>query len=285
MGWHRLTIIKSKKLKNTVIMNYQTLVAEIKSKKSCLCVGLDPDESKIPKHLLQDENCKAIVDATHTHCVAFKPNTAFFEAHGLKGWKALIAIIAYIRKNYPKHFVIADAKRGDIGNTSTKYAQTFFTEMDAHAVTVAPYMGKDSVSPFLKFENRFAVILALTSNEGAFDFQNTETKDGRKLYQSVLEKSSTWGTFENTMYVVGATKAEYLVEIRKIIPQHFLLVPGVGAQGGSLEEVMKYGKTKDIGLLINASRSILYADGSENFAQAAKLEAEKMHEEMKGYIQ
>ncbi len=270
-------------------MNYQSLVAEIKNKKSCLCVGLDPDETKIPQHLLKNDNyiydfCKAIVDATHEHCVSYKPNTAFFEAHGLKGWKALIDLITYIRKNYPQHFVIVDAKRGDIGNTSTKYAKAFFTEMDAHAITIAPYMGKDSVSPFLTFKDKFAIILALTSNEGAFDFQNLETANNKKLYQTVLEKTATWGTYKNTMYVVGATKAEYLADIRKIIPHHFLLVPGVGAQGGSLEDVMKFGKTADIGLLINASRSILYADNTANFAIAANLEAKKMHQDMQAFI-
>jgi orotidine-5'-phosphate decarboxylase len=270
-------------------MNYSELVTNIKIKRTCLCVGLDPDESKIPSHLLSSENfiftfCKAIVDATCDHCVAFKPNTAFFEAHGLKGWKALIDTISYIRNNYPNHFVIADAKRGDIGNTSSKYAQTFFSEMDAHAITVAPYMGKDSVSPFLDFKDKFTIILALTSNEGAYDFQNQTLANGKKLYELVLEKTKDWGNYQNTMYVVGATKAEFLSDIRKAIPEHFLLVPGVGAQGGSLEEVMKYGKTNDIGLLINASRSILYADKSENFAIYAKAEAKKIHDEMHLYI-
>ncbi len=270
-------------------MDYQSLVTEIKSKQTCLCVGLDPDESKIPLYLLKSENylfefCKAIVDATYRHCVAYKPNTAFFEAHGLKGWKALIDIIAYIRVNHPKHFVIADAKRGDIGNTSAKYAKAFFTEMDAHAITVAPYMGEDSVSPFLSFENRFTIILALTSNSGANDFQNLNIAADQKLFETVLEKTKNWGSHENTMYVIGATKANHLVTIRKIIPQHFLLVPGVGAQGGSLEDVMTFGKTKDIGLLINASRSILYADSTERFADFAQQEAENIHNSMKKYI-
>ncbi len=270
-------------------LNYQALVSEIKRKKSCLCVGLDPDETKIPVHLLKEENylflfCKSIIDATHLHCVSFKPNTAFFEAHGLSGWKALMDTIIYIRLNYPNHFVIADAKRGDIGNTSSKYAQAFFTEMDAHAITVAPYMGEDSIRPFLSFENRFTIILALTSNAGADNFQKLQTQTDQKLYEAVIQKTKHWGTHENTMYVVGATKATHLIGIRKIIPQHFLLVPGVGAQGGSMEEVMKHGKTDDIGLLINASRSILYADNTKDFAHFAQLEAEKIHLDMQNYF-
>jgi len=240
-------------------MTTQQLIDQIKKKKSFLCVGLDVDLNKIPQHLLQTEDPifefnKAIIDATHHLCVAYKPNIAFFEAYGLKGWQALEKTINYINKNHPEIFTIADAKRGDIGNTSTMYAKAFFEDLAFDSVTIAPYMGKDSVEPFLAFKDKHTILLALTSNQGAFDFQ-TKLVDGKELYKQVLETSKTYANSENLMYVVGATKAEYLSEIRQIIPNSFLLVPGVGVQGGNLQDVCKYGMTKDVGLLINSSRT------------------------------
>jgi orotidine-5'-phosphate decarboxylase len=271
-------------------MTRPELINQIKTKKSFLCVGLDPDMEKLPKHLLSEEDPifyfnKAIIDTTHTYCVSYKPNTAFYEAYGLKGYQSLIKTIAYIKKKYPNHFIIADAKRGDIGNTSSMYARAFFNEMKADALTVAPYMGSDSVKPFLTYQDKWVILLALTSNEGAFNFQTKRIAhlDGQKevhLYEEVLKTSKQWGTEENMMYVVGATKAQWLEEVRKIVPDHFLLIPGVGAQGGSLEEVCKYGLTKDIGLLINSSRQIIYASNKEDFAQAASKEAQKLQQEM-----
>lgn len=269
-------------------MTRAELIHEIKTKKSFLCVGLDPDIEKIPKHLL-DENdpifefCKGIIDATAPYCIAFKPNTAFYEAYGLSGMTSLEKTIKYIKLNYPKHFLIADAKRGDIGNTSTMYAKAFFNRLHADAITVAPYMGSDSVLPFLQFEGKWTILLALTSNEGAKDFQLDIGKT-EALYKHVLKTSSKWGTIDNMMYVVGATKAEWLTEIRTIIPEHFLLVPGIGAQGGSLEEVCKYGLTKDIGLIVNLSRSIIYASNDENFAKSAATEAQKIAKQMQAFI-
>ncbi len=257
-------------------------------------MGLDPDMEKLPKHLLQQEDAlfafnKAIIDATHTYCVSYKPNSAFYEAHGVKGFQSLVKTINYIKTNYPNHFIIADAKRGDIGNTSSMYARAFFQEMKADAITVAPYMGSDSVKPFLTYKDKWVVLLALTSNEGAFNFQtqrvaHVENKKEIHLYEEVLKTSKQWGTEENMMYVVGATKAQWLEEVRKIIPEHFLLIPGVGAQGGSLEEVCKYGLTKDIGLLINSSRQIIYASNKEDFAEAAAKEAEKLQQEMSKFF-
>ena len=269
-------------------MTRAELINEIKTKKTFLCVGLDPDIDKIPKHLLEDgdpifEFCKAIVDATADYCVSFKPNTAFFEAYGLSGITSMEKTIKYIKHHYPKHFLIADAKRGDIGNTSTMYAKAFFNRLHADAITVAPYMGSDSVKPFLTFAGKWAIVLALTSNEGAADFQLDEGKI-EPLYKHVLRTSSTWGNIDNMMYVVGATKAEMLTEVRAIVPKHFLLVPGVGAQGGSLAEVCKYGLTKDIGLLVNSSRAIIYASNGTNFATAAATEAKKMADEMEQYV-
>ena len=269
-------------------MTRAELINEIKTKKTFLCVGLDPDIEKIPKHLLEEEDtifefCKNIVDATANYCVAFKPNTAFYEAYGLSGITSLEKTIKYIKQYYPKHFLIADAKRGDIGNTSRMYAKAFFNRLHADAITVAPYMGSDSVKPFLEFEKKWAIVLALTSNEGANDFQLNEGKT-EPLYKHVLRTSSAWGTPENMMYVVGATKAEMLQEVRAIVPNHFLLVPGVGAQGGSLQEVCKYGLTKDIGLIVNSSRTVIYASGKENYAEAAKAEAMKIAQEMAKYI-
>jgi orotidine-5'-phosphate decarboxylase len=265
-------------------MTTQQLIAQIKIKKSFLCVGLDVDLNKIPPHLLALEDPifefnKAIIDATHDMAVAYKPNTAFFEAYGIKGWLSLQKTINYINEKHPEIFTIADAKRGDIGNTSSMYAKAFFEDLNFDSVTVAPYMGKDSVEPFLAFENKHTIMLALTSNEGAFDFQTLKV-DGVELYKQVLEISKTWKNSENLMYVVGATKAEYFTEIRKIVPDSFLLVPGVGAQGGSLSEVCKYGMNSNVGLLINSSRAIIYASKGTDFAEKAREEALKMQQEM-----
>lgn len=266
-------------------MTTQQLVQQIQYKKSFLCIGLDTDWSKIPTHLLEEEDPifafnKSIIDATHHLCVAYKPNTAFYEANGIKGWQSLQKTIHYINANHPEIFTIADAKRGDIGNTSKMYAKAFLEEMNFDSITVAPYMGKDSVEPFLSFENKHTILLALTSNAGAFDFQ-TKKIDGEELYKKVLQTASSYKGAENLMYVVGATKAEYLAEIRKIVPDSFLLVPGVGAQGGSLTEVCKYGITSDIGLLINSSRGIIYASNSADFANAARKAAENLQQQMK----
>ncbi|MFG6687118.1 orotidine-5'-phosphate decarboxylase [Mariniflexile sp. HNIBRBA6329] len=265
-------------------MNTTQLITEIKKKKSFLCIGLDVDLNKIPQHLLKEEDPifafnKAIIDATHHLCVSYKPNTAFYEAYGLKGWKALEKTIKYLNENHPDIFTIADAKRGDIGNTSTMYAKAFFEDLAFDSVTVAPYMGKDSVEPFLAFENKHTILLALTSNQGAFDFQ-TKIVEGKELYKKVLETSKTWKNAHNLMYVVGATKAEYLADIRNIIPDSFLLVPGVGAQGGNLQDVCKYGMTDNVGLLINSSRGIIYASNEEDFAQVAAEKAKELQQEM-----
>ena len=265
-------------------MTTQHLIDQIQLKKSFLCVGLDVDLTKIPKHLLETEDPifefnKAIIDATHDLAVSYKPNTAFYEAYGIKGWLSLEKTIRYINENYPNIFTIADAKRGDIGNTSSMYAKAFFEDLNFDSVTVAPYMGKDSVEPFLAFENKHTIMLALTSNVGAFDFQ-TLNVNGTELYKQVLETSKTWKNSHNLMYVVGATKAEYFTEIRKIVPDSFLLVPGVGAQGGSLSEVCKYGMNANVGLLINSSRAIIYASNGIDFAEKARAEALLMQQEM-----
>lgn len=265
-------------------MTTQQLINQIRIKKSFLCIGLDVDLTKIPQHLLQLEDPifefnKAIIEATHDIAVSYKPNTAFYEAYGIKGWISLQKTIHYINENYPEIFTIADAKRGDIGNTSTMYAKAFFEDLNFDSVTVAPYMGKDSVEPFLAFENKHTIMLALTSNEGAFDFQ-TLNVDGKELYKQVLETSKSWKNSPNLMYVVGATKAEYFTEIRQIVPDSFLLVPGVGAQGGSLSEVCKYGMNANVGLLINSSRAIIYASKEADFADKAREEALKMQQEM-----
>ena len=266
-------------------MNKQQLVENIFHKKTFLCVGLDTDVDKIPEHLFDVsddpifEFNKQIIDETADLCVAYKLNLAFYESIGLEGWDALERTVDYIRSNYPDQFIIADAKRGDIGNTSAMYARTFFGNMDFDAVTVAPYMGQDSVAPFLTYENKWTILLALTSNKGAFDFQYME-ENGEKLFEKVLKTSKEWGSDENMMYVVGATKAEMLTEIRKIIPNHFLLVPGVGAQGGSLQEVVKYGKNDECGLLVNSSRQIIYASSDVDFAEKAREEALKVQQEM-----
>ena len=265
-------------------MTTKQLIEQIHLKKSFLCIGLDVDLEKIPQHLLQEEDPifafnKAIIDATHHLCVAYKPNTAFYEAYGIKGWKSLEKTIQYINTNYPEIFTIADAKRGDIGNTSSMYAKAFFEDLAFDSVTVAPYMGKDSVEPFLAFKDKHTILLALTSNQGAFDFQ-TKSINGKELYKEVVETSKTWENSENLMYVVGATKAEFFKEIRKIIPTSFLLVPGVGAQGGNLQDVCKYGMSDSVGLLINSSRGIIYASNDENFASSAKEKAAELQQEM-----
>lgn len=270
-------------------MTREELVNQIRTKKTFLCVGLDPDTEKIPQHLLEDEDDpiyefnKKIIDATAPYCVSFKPNTAFYEAYGLNGITSLEKTIRYLRTNYPDHFLIADAKRGDIGNTSAMYARAFFKRLNTDAITVAPYMGSDSVKPFLQFENKWAIVLGLTSNEGSADFQQLHV-EGRDLFLHVIETCATWGTENNMMFVVGATKAKTLIEIRKIIPNHFLLIPGIGAQGGSLEEVCKYGINKDIGLLVNSSRNIIYASSGKDFAEKAGQEAKKIADEMKAFL-
>lgn len=263
-------------------MNRQQLIEEIRSKQSFLCVGLDTDLSKIPAHLLETEDPifefnKAIIDATKDFCVAYKPNNAFYECYGVKGWESLQKTIDYIPNNC---FIIADAKRGDIGNTSSYYAKTFFETMGCDAVTVAPYMGEDSVTPFLQYDNKWVIVLALTSNAGALDFQFTADAKGEELYKKVLRKTAQWGTPENLMFVVGATRAEGIGEVRKIVPEHFFLVPGVGAQGGSLEDVANYGWNKDCGLLVNSSRGIIYASNDTDFAEKAGEEAKKIQQEM-----
>jgi len=261
-------------------MNKAKLVELIRSRKSFLCVGLDTDPSKLPAGVSALEFNKAIIDATREFAVSYKPNLAFYEAMGRQGWDILEETVEYIGKD---HFTIADAKRGDIGNTSSYYAKAFFETYGFDSITVAPYMGKDSVSPFLQFQDKWAIVLALTSNEGSKDFQ-TQKVGEEYLFEKVLRDVASWGTDANTMFVVGATKAESLAQIRQIIPNHFLLVPGVGAQGGSLQEVVKYGMNNEVGLLVNASRSILYASSGADYASAAAAEAKKMQEEMAVYL-
>ncbi|WP_395054628.1 orotidine-5'-phosphate decarboxylase [Flavobacterium sp.] len=269
-------------------MTTQQLIEQIHHKKSFLCIGLDVDLSKIPSHLLEKEDSifefnKAIIDATHHLCVSYKPNTAFYEACGIQGWQSLKKTIDYLNENYPEIFTIADAKRGDIGNTSTMYAKAFLEDLNFDSVTVAPYMGKDSVEPFLEFKYKHTIMLALTSNEGAFDFQ-TKIIEGKELYKTVIETSKTWKNSENLMYVVGATKAQYFAEIRQLIPDSFLLVPGIGAQGGNLQEVCKFGMNSNIGLLINSSRGIIYASNGLDFAEKANIEALKIQQEMEAIL-
>ncbi len=269
-------------------MTREQLVEQIFSKKSFLCVGLDVDINKIPKHLLEEEDPifefnKQIIDATASYSVAYKPNLAFYEAYGVKGMVSFEKTITYIRTNYPDMFIIADAKRGDIGNTSKMYAQTFFGEYKIDALTVAPYMGQDSVEPFLSYEaarNTWVILLALTSNKGSFDFQLTEDKEGQRLFEKVIKKSQKWGTPGNLMFVVGATRGEMFTDIRRVAPENFLLVPGVGAQGGSLQDVCKYGMIKDCGLLVNSSRGIIFADNTENFAHVAAEKAKELQLQM-----
>ena len=263
-------------------MNKKELISQIKKKRSFLCIGLDTDIKKIPAHLLDADDPifefnKQIIDATKQYCVAYKPNIAFYESLGVKGWESLQKTLSYIPKDI---FTIADAKRGDIGNTSDMYARAFFETMNFDSVTVAPYMGSDSVVPFLQFKDKWAIVLALTSNKGGLDFQTIKDADGQHLFEQVLETSKQWGTAENMMYVVGATRAQQLAEIRVIIPDHFLLVPGVGAQGGNLQDVAKYGMNTDCGLLVNSSRGIIYASNQLNFAEMAANEAMKLQLQM-----
>lgn len=270
-------------------MNKRELIQNIKRKQSFLCVGLDTDPNKIPEHLLEEEDPiysfnKAIIDATSPYCIAFKPNMAFYESQGIKGIWSLEKTIEYIRTKYPDQFIIIDAKRGDIGNTSEMYAQSAFQHLKANAITVSPYMGEDSVKPFLKYPNKWVILLALTSNNGSKDFQLMENENGEKLFEKVLRTSQEWGTDEQLMYVVGATNGKMFENVRKLVPSHFLLVPGVGTQGGSLEEVVKYGMNNDCGLIVNSSRSIIYADNSENFDTIAGEEAKKMQAEMNQYL-
>lgn len=272
-------------------MTKQELFENIKKKKSFLCVGLDTDIKKIPSYLIEEEEDpiyafnKAIVDATAKYCVAYKPNAAFYESMGVKGIISLEKTIEYIRIKYPDQFIILDAKRGDIGNTSEMYATSAFEHMKASAITVAPYMGEDSVKPFLKYPNKWVILLALTSNRGSHDFQLTSDENGERLFEKVLKKSQEWATDEQLMYVVGATQGEMFADIRKHAPNHFLLVPGVGAQGGSLAEVVKYGMNKQCGLLVNSSRGIIYADNTSEFASVAGEEAMKLQKEMAGYLE
>ncbi|MDP3001546.1 MAG: orotidine-5'-phosphate decarboxylase [Bacteroidales bacterium] len=269
-------------------MNHLKLFENIVKKHSFLCVGLDSEIEKIPSFLLKEKDPvfefnKRIIDATHKYSVAYKPNVAFYECYGAKGWTSLEATVRYIKENYPDIFVIADAKRGDIGNTSKMYAKAFLENMPFDAITVAPYMGEDSVTPFLSYNDKWVVLLALTSNKGADDFQYHD-EDGIKLFQRVLSISQKWGTINNMMYVVGATRAEMLKDIRKIVPYHFLLVPGVGAQGGSLEDVSRYGLNSKCGLLVNSSRGIIFADNSENFDKVAGEKAREIQLEMEKYL-
>ncbi len=270
-------------------MTTAELVQQIKQKKSFLCVGLDTDLDKIPEHLLQEEDPifafnKAIIDATHKFAVAYKPNTAFYEAYGVKGWLALEKTIRYINEQYPDVFTIADAKRGDIGNTSSRYAKAFFEDLGFDSVTVAPYMGKDSVEPFLAFPNKHTILLALTSNQGALDFQTQALVNNEELYHKVLKTAVNWKNSQNLMFVVGATKASSFKIIRALVPNHFLLVPGVGAQGGNLKEVCEYGLNNQVGLLVNSSRGIIYASRQTDFAEAAKNKAFELQQQMKVYV-
>jgi orotidine-5'-phosphate decarboxylase len=265
-------------------MTTRELIDQIYLKSSFLCIGLDPDLDKIPEHLSEEEDPifsfnKAIIDHTHNLCVAYKPNVAFYEAYGLKGWKSLEKTINYLNSDYPEIFTIADAKRGDIGNTSSRYAKAFYEELGFDAITIAPYMGRDSVEPFLGYKDKYAILLALTSNEGAFDYQ-TRLLGEQELYKAVIETSKTYKNSEHLMYVVGATKAEYLSEIRAIVPDSFLLVPGVGAQGGNLQEVCRYGMNAEVGLLINSARGIIYASDGKDFDTKAAQKAKELQEQM-----
>ena len=266
-------------------MNKQQLIQQIKEKKSFLCVGLDTDLKKIPQHLLSEEDPifsfnKAIIDATADYCVAYKPNLAFYEAFGVKGMCSFEKTISYLKNNYPNHFIIADAKRGDIGNTSAMYARTFFEEYGIDSLTVAPYMGEDSVTPFLGYEGKWVILLALTSNKGSMDFQFSCDENGERLFEKVLKTSQKWGNDKNMMYVVGATQGKMFEDIRRLAPHHFLLVPGVGAQGGSLQEECKYGMTSDCELLVNSSRGIIYASNGTDFAEIAAQKAKDLQQEM-----
>ena len=271
-------------------MTRTDLFENIKRKQSFLCVGLDTDIKKVPAHLLNDEDPifafnKAIIDATAQYCIAYKPNLAFYESMGVKGWISFEKTIKYLKQNYPEQFIIADAKRGDIGNTSAMYARSFFEELDIDSVTVAPYMGEDSVSPFLTYEGKWVILLALTSNKGSHDFQLTADANGERLFEKVLRTSQQWATADQLMYVVGATQGQLFEDIRRIAPDHFLLVPGIGAQGGSLEEVCRYGMNSQCGLIVNSSRAIIYASNGEDFAERAAEAARKVADEMRGMLE
>lgn len=270
-------------------MNRHQLFDQIRQKRSFLCVGLDPDIKKIPEHLLRTDDplfdfCRGIVDATAPYCVAYKPNLAFFEAQGEAGWQSFEKTVAYIRESYPEQFIIADAKRGDIGNTSAMYARSFFEQSGVDALTVAPYMGRDSVEPFLGYDGRWVVLLALTSNQGSTDFQMLELADGERLFERVLRTSSQWADADHMMYVVGATRGSLIGDVRKIVPESFLLIPGVGAQGGSLEDVCRYGMNDLCGLLVNSSRGIIYASSGSDFADAAAEKARGLRDEMDAHL-
>ena len=277
-------------------MTREQLFENIRRKQSFLCVGLDTDLKKVPQFLVERaakeegfdpifEFNKAIIDATAPYCIAYKPNLAFYEAHGVKGWIAFERTVKYLREQYPDQFIIADAKRGDIGNTSKLYARTFFEEMDVDAVTVAPYMGEDSVTPFLGYEGKWVILLALTSNKGSQDFQLTQDADGERLFEKVLTRSQQWADAGQMMYVVGATQGSAFADIRRLAPDHFLLVPGIGAQGGSLEEVCKYGWNDHCGLIVNSSRAIIYADSTERFAEVAGDKAREVQQQMAAILQ
>ena len=271
-------------------MTRQDIVNQITKKQTFLCVGLDTDIKKVPAHLLNDEDPifafnKAIIDATANYCIAYKPNLAFYESMGVNGWISFEKTIKYLKQNYPEQFIIADAKRGDIGNTSAMYARSFFEELDIDSVTVAPYMGEDSVSPFLTYEGKWVILLALTSNKGSHDFQLTADANGERLFEKVLRTSQTWATADQMMYVVGATQGQLFEDIRRIVPDHFLLVPGIGAQGGSLEEVCRYGMNSQCGLIVNSSRAIIYASNGTDFAERAAEAARKVADEMKVMLQ
>jgi orotidine-5'-phosphate decarboxylase len=271
-------------------MTIQQISEQIRKKRSLLCIGLDSDISKLPSHLAGKKDGlfefnRQIIDATQEYAIACKPNIAFYECLGAGGWKQLELTVHYIRKHYPDLFLIADAKRGDIGNTSKKYAETFFKQFDFDAVTVAPYMGSDSVTPFLDYPGKWVILLALTSNPGAADFQFISASSHEKLFEKVIRQSLTWGHPDNLMYVVGATKASLLVKIREIVPDHFLLIPGIGAQGGNLEEVLRYGLNKNFGLIVNSSRAIIFADSSENFAVVAAAKAREVQLQMESCLE
>lgn len=266
-------------------MNRQQLIKQIQTKETFLCIGLDTDIRKLPEHLKNEENAvfkfnQAIIDATAPYCVSYKPNLAFYESMGLKGMESFEKTIDYLKQNYPDHFIIADAKRGDIGNTSMMYARTFFEEYNLDALTVAPYMGEDSVKPFLEYKGKWVILLALTSNKGSHDFQFIEDTQGEKLFEKVLRTSQQWGNEENMMYVVGATQGNMFTNVRRLAPRSFLLVPGIGAQGGSLQEVCRYGMTDDCGLLVNSSRGIIYASSGKDFAKAAAIKAQEVQQDM-----
>ena len=266
-------------------MNRQQLIKQIQTKETFLCIGLDTDIRKLPEHLKNEENAvfkfnQAIIDATAPYCVSYKPNLAFYESMGLKGMESFEKTIDYLKQNYPDHFIIADAKRGDIGNTSMMYARTFFEEYNLDALTVAPYMGEDSVKPFLEYKGKWVILLALTSNKGSHDFQFIEDTQGEKLFEKVLRTSQQWGNEENMMYVVGATQGSMFTNVRRLAPRSFLLVPGIGAQGGSLQEVCRYGMTADCGLLVNSSRGIIYASSGKDFAKAAAIKAQEVQQDM-----